>query len=77
MCTIFRANTKPLRTKGPTNNSFVVAFDFQEIGIIFSLKMVPKHVVEARLMFVLIKNLYLVGTIKLYIDIKNVRDGQL
>jgi hypothetical protein len=73
MYTVFRGNQKLLQTKEPTNNSFAVAFGFQETGIIFSLKdgtHVLKHVGEAHLMFVLIKNVYLVGTIKVYIYIK-------
>jgi hypothetical protein len=43
MCTVFSENPKLLQTKEPTNNSFTVPFGFQEIGIIFSLKMVHMY----------------------------------
>jgi hypothetical protein len=56
---------KLLQTKVPINNSFVAAFGFKnwEGVLLEDCTRVPKHAVAAHLMFVLIKNVHLVGII--------------
>jgi len=55
--------TKLLRTKETVNNSFAVALCFQELALCSPEggTNVPKHVAEAHLMLVLIKNVHLLG----------------
>ena len=54
---------KLLHSKEPIKKSFECSIWFLITGIVFSLKMkhVPKHIAEAYLMFVLNKNVHVVG----------------
>jgi hypothetical protein len=55
--------TKLLKTKEPVNNSFAVALCFQELALCSSDggTNVPEHFAEVHLIFVLIKNVHLLG----------------
>jgi hypothetical protein len=59
------STTKLLQTKEPINNSFALALSFQEVHRVLPEigTHVPKLVGEAHVIFVLIKNVHLAGTI--------------
>ena len=70
---------KLLQTKEPKNNNFTLALIFKNWHFVLPVDgtCVPKHVGAPHLMFVLIKDVHLVGVINGVCRNKNAQNGQL